>query len=306
MAADEVCGSCMDTHELDDAYRRAQSEANAAFGNDDLYVETLIENARHIEVQIFGDGDGTVSVIGDRDCSLQRRHQKIIEIAPAPNLKPDVRNDLHTAAKRLASASNYRSLGTFEFLVSDNRWYFIEANARLQVEHTITEAVTGIDLVKLQLRLATGEHIKPLDSVAQMGYAIQVRLNMETIDALGNTKPSAGTLNVFEMPTGPNVRIDTLGYAGYRTNSNFDSLLAKVIGSGETFEAACKRTQSALTDFRIDGVATNIDFLQTPLKVSNVQNVEFHTRFVDEHIQTLVETIASNAQQKKESLEGKD
>ena len=277
--------------ELDNAFERAQSEARAAFGDGSLYVESLIERARHIELQICGDGDGTVYTIGDRDCSLQRRHQKIVEIAPAPDLDSSVRDELYAAATRMAQDSKYRSLGTVEFLVRGDVWYFIEVNARLQVEHTITESVTGVDLVKLQLRLAIGERIDIFAHDLQCGFAIQARVNMETMDVSGSTKPSAGTLQIFEPPTGPNVRVDTFGYTGYQTNPNFDSLLAKVVASGESYKTACDRTIRALSDFRIEGVSTNIDFLLELLGDPRVQEVNFHTRLVDENVKSYVDKM---------------
>jgi acetyl/propionyl-CoA carboxylase alpha subunit len=207
---------------LPKAFTRAAAEAKAAFGNGALYAERLVRQARHIEVQVVGDGKGVVA-LGERECSLQRRSQKIVELAPSPGLKPALRKKIVDAAVAMARAVKYRSLGTFEFLVDGEAFFFIEANPRLQVEHTVTEEVWGVDLVQAQLRGVLPKAEGP------QGCAIQLRVNMETMTEDGSAKPGGGTLSVFEPPSGPGVRVDTYGYAGYRTNPNFDSLLAKVI-----------------------------------------------------------------------------
>ena len=278
---------------LVDAYARAASEAKAAFGDDTLYAEQLLDDARHIELQVFGDGTGNVKVIGDRDCSLQRRHQKILEIAPAPKLTDSLRNELWDAATRLATATKYRSLGTFEFLVCAEAFYFIEANARIQVEHTITEEAAGVDLVQAQLRLALGEKFEKLAIPLRSRYSIQSRVNMEVMNEDGSTKPTGGTLQRFDTPTGPNVRVDTYGYRGYTTNPNFDSLLAKVVCSGESFEAALNRSRRALSQFEIDGVATNRQFLIALLDDPCVRDMTIHTRFIDEQTPALLRSITN-------------
>ena len=254
-----------------EAYARCRSEAKAAFGNGAVYVEELIPRARHIEIQVVGDGCGGVSHLGERECSVQRRHQKIVEIAPSPQLSEALRSRIAAAAVRMAQAVGYRSLGTFEFLVdatADDRFVFIEANARLQVEHTVTEEVTGVDLVQSQLRIAGGECLADLgltqESVpAPRGYAIQSRVNLEQMQPDGTVRPAGGMLTVFEAPSGPGVRVDTYGCAGYATNPNFDSLLGKVIAASPSpdFGAAVKRSLRALDEFQIDGVETNIGFL---------------------------------------------
>jgi acetyl/propionyl-CoA carboxylase alpha subunit len=291
--------------EIADSFERAASEAGAAFGLADLYVEQLVRRARHVEVQVAADEAGAVSALGDRDCSLQRRHQKLVEIAPAPGLSPELRTALASAAVELAAAAGYRNLGTFEFLVEtggdEPGFYFIEANARLQVEHTVTEAVTGLDLVQMQLELARGRALgdlgcAPGEAPEARGYAVQARVNMETMSADGSTRPSGGVLSAFEPPTGPGVRVDTYGYAGYQTNPNFDSLLAKVIVHSPRGDAAgaVKRTVRSLADFRVEGVATNLGFLQALLGHADVLNGDVHTRFVDEQ---LAELVASSSEQ---------
>ena len=205
--------------EIADAFARASAEALSAFGNGALYAERLVSKARHIEIQIVGDGKGGVAALGERECTLQRRSQKIVELAPSPNLPEVLRKKIVAAAVTMAKSVSYRSLGTFEFLVEDNEFFFIEANPRLQVEHTVTEEVWGVDLVQAQLK-----GVLP-DIQGPRGAAIQLRINMETMTADGSAKPGGGTLTVFEPPSGPGVRVDTYGYAGYRTNPNFDSLL---------------------------------------------------------------------------------
>ncbi|WP_220347758.1 carboxyl transferase domain-containing protein [Alkalilimnicola ehrlichii] len=281
--------------ELASAYARCQAEAEAAFGNGALYAEQLIEYARHIEVQIVGDGTGAVSHLWERECSLQRRHQKLVEIAPSPSLSEPVRQQLIDASLRLASAARFRNLGTFEFLVDDADGYaFIEANPRLQVEHTVTEAVTGLDLVQIQLKLAAGATLDDLGLTQEQvppprGYAIQTRINLETLDERGGVTPSGGTLAAFEPPTGPGVRLDTFGYSGYTTSPHFDSLLAKLIvhTPSDDFKAAVTRAYRALNEFRIEGPATNIPFLLNLLKRPELADNAVHTRFIDDHIQAL-------------------
>ena len=290
--------------EIDAAFERCASEAEQAFGDPSLYVERWIPRARHIEVQVAGDADGAVTHFGERDCSVQRRHQKIIEIAPAPALHPDLRDRITAAAVRLAKASGYRNLGTFEFIVATDEdgeagdFWFIETNARLQVEHTVTEEVTGVDLVQLQLRLAAGESLADLglsqqDAPSPRGFAVQARVNMETMAADGSTRPSGGALTAFDIPSGPGVRTDTFGYAGYRTSPSFDSLLAKVVGFSPSpnLADALRRTSRALADFRIEGVATNVDLLQTILAHPDLAAGRVYTRFVDDHVAALVDPI---------------
>src|SRR5215475_1419064 len=276
--------------EIADAFARATAEAKAAFGNGALYAESLIEPARHIEVQIVGDGKGGIVALGERECSLQRRHQKIVELAPSPGLKPALRKKIVEAAVAMAKAAKYRSLGTFEFLLDDDGFYFIEANPRLQVEHTVTEEVWDVDLAKTQLRLAGGVTLAKTGIAAARprGFAIQLRVNMETMTADGSAKPGGGTLTVFEPPTGPGVRVDTYGYAGYRTNPNFDSLLAKVIVHSPSYEMALARAERALGGFRLEGAPSNLGFLRALIANEDVKADKVHTRFVDEHAKALI------------------
>ncbi len=288
--------------DLEAAYARCQSEATAAFGNGDVYVEQLIPRARHIEVQVVGDGSGAVSQLGERECSIQRRNQKLVEIAPSPGLSSGLRERLSSAAVRLAQEVHYASLGTFEFLVDAEQdgdsapFAFIEANARLQVEHTVTEEVTGVDLVKAQLRLAGGSSLADLGLTQERipeprGFAMQVRINMETIASDGTPRPSGGTLSAFEVPSGPGLRTDTFGYVGYTTSPSFDSLLAKLIGFSPSsdFSDVVTRTYRALCEFKIEGVATNIPFLQSLLRHPAFVKNQIYTRFVEDHGAELVQ-----------------
>ena len=287
--------------DIEQAYERCGSEAERAFGNGGLYVEELIPRARHIEVQLLGDELGGLIDFGERECSAQRRHQKVVETAPAPNLGPEVRQAIIDAALRLGGAAKYNSLGTFEFLVDagngaggDNgaagSFAFIETNARLQVEHTVTEAVTGVDLVQAQLRVARGESLADLgldkpDARRTRGFAIQARVNLETLDADGNVRPSSGVLAAYEPPSGPGVRVDGCGYAGYEANPAFDSLLAKVIAHSpsDDFAAAVKRTSRALDEFRIGGPSTNIPWLQSVLAHPDFEAGRLYTRWLDDN-----------------------
>ncbi|HEY5290122.1 MAG TPA: biotin carboxylase N-terminal domain-containing protein, partial [Caulobacteraceae bacterium] len=278
--------------EIAAAFASAGREALAAFGDNGLYAERLIERARHIEVQIAGDRTGVLAV-GERDCSLQRRHQKIVEIAPAPNLDETVRERLYDAAATIAAAVRYRNLGTIEFLldVESGDFAFIEANPRLQVEHTITEEVTGLDLVQTQIRLAAGETLAAIGLTATpppRGVAIQARVNLETLNADGTLTPSGGRLEAYEPPSGPGVRVDGYGWAGYATSPDFDSLIAKVIGSAPDLAQAAAKTARALAEFRIEGVETNISLLRALLARPEVLAGEATTRFIDEHAAELV------------------
>ena len=287
---------------LAEAWARCASEARAAFGSDALYVEELVAAARHIEIQVAGDGTGAVTQFGERECTLQRRHQKLMEIAPSPTLPSATRTALADAAVRMASAVRYSGLGTFEFLVDVRdpaRWVFIEVNPRLQVEHTVTEEVCGVDLVQLQLRLAGGDTLAALgmaqrDVPAPRGHAIQLRVNMEMMQPDGGALPSGGTLTAYEPPSGPGVRVDGFGYAGYRTSPSFDSLLAKLIvrTPGPDYAAAVARCARAAAEFRIEGVATNLPFLRTLLADAEVIANAVTTRWLDAHAAALVDAAA--------------
>ncbi len=290
-----------------DAYQRCQSEAELAFGLPDVYVEEFIPRARHIEVQIIGDGHGNAAHLYERECSVQRRYQKVVEVAPAPNLDPALRDRIIDAAVRFAGNEDYLSLGTFEFLVdvSDREgvqpFVFIEANARLQVEHTVTEAVTGVDLVQAQIRLAQGESLADLGltdpgRLQPRGYAIQARVNMESIREDGSVRPAGGLISVYEAPNGPGVRTDGFGYAGYQTSTAYDSLLAKVIchAPGPAFADAIARTERALSEFRIEGIGSNIPFLKNIISHPDFASGGVHTRWTDEKLTELARAPAND------------
>ena len=286
--------------ELASAFARCQSEAASAFGSSDLYVEQLIRRARHIEVQVIGDGI-EVAHLWERDCSLQRQRQKLIEFAPALNLDAGVRNRLLEAALTLARAANYSSLGTFEFLVDrdSNSFFFIEANPRLQVEHTVTEEVTGLNLVALQLRLADGAKLADVGlsggaGPEPRGMAMQLRINTETMQPDGSAKPGGGRLTSFEPPSGAGVRVDSYGYAGYTTNPSYDSLLAKLIvhASSGRVEDVTAKGYRALSEFQIEGAPTNIAFLQTLLQDDATRAGDFDTTYVEANAVRLAATGA--------------
>ncbi|MEC7974663.1 MAG: carboxyl transferase domain-containing protein [Pseudomonadota bacterium] len=299
-----------DSEQLEALFHRCQSEAEAAFGIADVYVEAFMAKARHVEVQIIGDEHGAVSNLGERECSAQRRNQKLVEIAPAPALDSGLRDRMIDAATTLAKQEGYQSLGTFEFLVNSSatgpEFVFIEANARLQVEHTVTEAVTGFDLVQSQIQVAMGASLASLglDKPAiPRGFAVQARVNMETLNADGSVWPGSGTLSAYQPPSGPGVRVDGFGYVGYETSTAFDSLLAKVIvaHNAPDFSAVCAKTVRALSEFRIEGVNTNIDFLMNVVDHADFKEGVIHTRWVDLNMAPLAEP--SDARQRYVSMQ---
>ena len=291
--------------DIPELYARCRSESMSAFGVDKVYAERLVNRARHIEVQIAGDGKNIVA-LGDRDCTIQRRFQKVVEIAPSPVLKTELRERIVNAAKTIASAVQYKNLGTFEFLVEESdsaeqsNFFFIEANPRLQVEHTITEEVTGVDLVALQIGLAQGLSfeklgINPSNPPEQKGYAIQVRVAAEMTDASGLTRPAKGILERFDPPTGPEIRVDTHAYNGYSPSPAFDTLLAKLIvsSSSDDFAIAVRRLRRSLTEFRVEGIQTNIDLLQAIVERDDFVSQSNHTRYLESILPELVERAAA-------------
>lgn len=270
------------------AYERCTSEAASAFGNGGIFAERYVTSARHIEVQIVGDGSGSVTHLWERDCTLQRRHQKIVEFAPALGLDPAVRMALLEASERMAEAVRYRGLATFEFLVGpENEHVFIEVNPRLQVEHTVTEAITGLDLVGLQLDVSSGASLADLGLTTApetTGQAVQLRVNTEVVGADGSTRPSGGTIERFELPGGPGVRTDTHGRVGYTISPSFDSLLAKVIihTSGTDSSNLLAKADRALSETHIEGVPTNVAFLRRLLARPEVRGGEVSTTTVED------------------------
>ncbi|HEY3799678.1 MAG TPA: carboxyl transferase domain-containing protein [Caulobacteraceae bacterium] len=289
--------------DLADAFERCASEAKAAFGDGGVYVEQFFPKARHVEVQIVGDGARAVH-LWDRECSLQRQRQKIIEIAPAIGVDPDIREALQAAAVGLAEAAHYKGVGTIEFLVNlaggEPAFAFIEANARLQVEHTVTEEITGLDLVALQLRIADGATLDDLglseeDAVpAPRGVALQARINLETMGADGQARPAGGLIAAYEPPSGPGVRVDGFGYGGYRTSARYDSLLAKLVVHAADLPGAASKAYRALGEFKLTGVSSNIGFLRALTHRLAAGETGVHTRFVEEHIAELAEAAAAD------------
>jgi acetyl/propionyl-CoA carboxylase alpha subunit len=285
--------------ELESAYARCRSEARNAFGTDEVYAEELLRSARHVEIQIVGDGSGVVVSLGERECTLQRRQQKLVEMAPSPSLATSLRSRLVEAAVKMASELRYKGLGTFEFLVGGDgdaaRFAFIEANPRLQVEHTVTEEVTGLDLVALQLRIAEGATLRELnleraEARQPRGIALQLRVNAEVLDADGTVRPSSGKLSVFDPPSGPGLRVDSHAYAGYSPSPAYDSLLAKVIvhsSSGRLDDVLAKARRS-LEETRIDGIETNLAFLSALLAHPDVVANRVTTRFVENHVSEIL------------------
>jgi acetyl-CoA carboxylase, biotin carboxylase subunit len=241
--------------------KSAQVEAQAAFGNAAVYLERCILKPRHVEIQVFGDSKGKVVHFGERDCSIQRRHQKLLEEAPSPALTPELRAAMGESAVRAAQSIDYVGAGTVEFLLDqDGSFYFMEMNTRIQVEHPVTEVTTGIDLVKEQIRVAAGEPLSAPDGAELRGHAIEFRINAEDPDR--NFAPSPGTIRTFHPPGGPGVRLDTHVYAGYTVPQYYDSLIAKLIVSGRDREEAIVRARHSLDQFIIEGIHTTLPFLR--------------------------------------------
>jgi acetyl-CoA carboxylase, biotin carboxylase subunit len=241
--------------ELEAAYRTASSEAQSAFGDGSLYVEKAVVGARHVEIQVLGDGEGGVLTLGERDCSIQRRHQKLVEESPSPAVTPEIRDDMQAAGQRACEALRYRGAGTMEFLLdAEGRFYFIEMNTRLQVEHPVTELVTGIDLAHAQLAVAAGEGL-PREGRADLnGHAIEFRINAE--DPAQDFRPAPGRISRFRPPLGPGVRVDTHVEEGYAIPPFYDSLIAKVIVWGADRGVAIARGRRALSELELEGVPT--------------------------------------------------
>jgi acetyl-CoA carboxylase biotin carboxylase subunit len=260
----------------------ARREAEAAFGDGNVYLEKLVEGARHIEFQILADSHGNVIHLGERECSLQRRHQKLLEEAPSPFLDDDLRQKMGAVAVKAAQAVNYINAGTIEFLVDkDKNFYFLEMNTRLQVEHPVTEMVTGIDIVAEQIRIARGRQLSyTQDDIRFNGHAIECRINAE--DPYNGFLPSTGRITHSLLPTGPGVRVDTGVYPGFEITPYYDPMIAKLIVWGETRAQAILRMRRALEEYRIVGVRTNIPFHQTLMDSHRFMGGQYDTRFVEE------------------------
>ena len=259
----------------------AQAEAAAAFGDGGVYLERYVPRPRHVEFQVFGDRHGRVVHLGERDCSIQRRHQKLIEEAPSPALDDRLRAEMGEAAVQAANAIGYVGAGTVEFLLAPSgEFYFIEMNTRIQVEHPVTEATTGLDLVKEQIRVAAGQPLSfPAEALVHRGHAIEFRVNAEDPDR--DFAPSPGEITTFHQPGGPGVRVDTHIYSGYRVPPYYDSLLAKLVVWGNTRQEAVARGREALESFVVEGIFTTIDYLSNITQDKAFQEGNVDTGFVD-------------------------
>jgi len=265
--------------ELENAYKTAQHEAGQAFVNPDVYIEKFVEQPHHIEVQVFGDRFGNAIHFGERDCSVQRRHQKLIEESPSPFVDDDLRKRICEAAIKGCKAVGYENAGTIEFLVDkDKNFYFMEMNTRIQVEHPVTEQVTGHDLVKLQLQVAAGGRL-PRTKIVQRGHSIECRINAE--DPVNNFRPSPGRITDFHMPGGFGVRVDTHCYSGYQVPPYYDSLIAKLVVYAQTREGAVSKMSSALEEFTIEGIKTTIPFHRQVMRNEKFQSGKFDTSFLE-------------------------
>ena len=261
---------------LEEAWRTARAEAKSAFGNDAVYIEKYLTTPRHIEVQVFGDGRGRAVHLGERDCSLQRRHQKVLEEAPSPVITPAIRERIGQTCAKAVADIKYSGAGTIEFLYENGEFYFIEMNTRLQVEHPVTETIYGVDLVKQQIRVAAGQEMTlRQEDLSIKGHAIEVRINAES---LPDFAPCPGTVSTYHAPGGLGVRVDSALYAGYTIPPFYDSLIAKLIVSGITRDAALARLHRALGELIVDGIDTTVPLFNALLAEKDVQtgNYDIH------------------------------
>jgi acetyl-CoA carboxylase biotin carboxylase subunit len=265
--------------EFENAWDSARQESGAAFGNDGLYLEKFVEDPRHIEIQVIGDQYGNICHLSERDCSIQRRHQKLTEEAPSPFMTPELRQKMGEAAIKGAKAVNYEGAGTVEFLVDKHRnFFFMEMNTRIQVEHPVTEEVINFDLIKEQIKVAAGIPISGKNYEPTM-HAIECRINAE--DPFNNFRPAPGKITHFHSPGGHGVRVDTHVYAGYQIPPNYDSMIAKLICVAQTREEAICTMERALSEFVIEGVKTTIPFHLKLMKDANFRAGNFTTKFMD-------------------------
>jgi len=272
-----------DKNELITSMQTAKSEAGAAFGNSDVYIEKFVLEPRHIEVQVMADAHGNVIHLGERDCSIQRRHQKLVEEALSPAVDDRTRRKLGDAAVKAAKAVDYEGAGTVEFIFDKNgKFYFMEMNTRVQVEHPVTEMITDVDIIKEQILVAAGEKLsKKQGEIKFRGHAIECRINAENHEK--NFMPSPGTIKTYLAPGGPGIRVDSHAYPGYKVQPHYDSLVAKLIAWGTTREEAIKRMERALDEYVIDGIHTTIPFHLKVLRNEAFKRGETTTKFIEEH-----------------------
>lgn len=270
------------SEEFEENFRLAQMESVSSFNDDTMYIEKYIEAPRHIEFQILGDSYGHVIHLGERDCSIQRRHQKVLEESPSPAMTEELRKKMGDTAIRAAKAVGYESAGTIEFLLDKNEnFYFMEMNTRIQVEHPVTESVTNVDLIKSQIRIASGEALNiRQEDVVFKGHAIECRINAENPEK--NFRPSPGKINHLHLPGGKGIRVDTAVYAGYTIPPYYDSMIAKVIVLGKSRNEAIKKMKSALSEFIVGGIDTNVDFQMEIMNNARFQSGDFSTDFIEQ------------------------
>jgi acetyl-CoA carboxylase biotin carboxylase subunit len=270
---------------LESAFRTASAEAETNFGEGGLYVERALVDARHVEIQVLGDGEGAVLTLGERDCSIQRRHQKLVEEAPSPAVSPDVREAMEGAARRACETLRYRGAGTIEFLLTESGFFFIEMNTRLQVEHPVTEVLTGVDLAREQLRISAGEGLRATGRAKLRGHALEFRINAE--DPARDFMPSPGRVTRFRPPLGPGVRVDTHVVEGYTIPPFYDSLVAKIIVWAEDRQAALGRARRALSEFELEGVATTRDLALDIVQNDDFVSGDYTTAFIQQAASSL-------------------
>ncbi|HEX7111548.1 MAG TPA: ATP-grasp domain-containing protein, partial [Mizugakiibacter sp.] len=267
---------------LGNAVVMTRQEAKAAFGNDQVYMEKFLEHPRHVEIQVLADGQGNAIHLGERDCSMQRRHQKVVEEAPAPGITAEQRAEIGRVCVEACLRIGYRGAGTFEFLYENGRFYFIEMNTRIQVEHPVTELITGVDLVREQLLIAGGEKLSiRQEDVTIDGHAIECRINAEDPDTF---LPSPGLVKLFHAPGGPGVRVDTHLYSGYRVPPNYDSMIGKLIVHGRDRATAIARMQIALAEMVVDGVKSNIPLQQRIMNDGGFQQGGMNIHYLEKRI----------------------
>ena len=283
-------------------FESATNESMKYFGRDEVFIEKYVENPRHIEIQVIADKYGNVLHLGERDCSIQRRHQKVIEIAPSPRLNHDTRKELYRIATKAMFKLGYESVGTVEFLVDEqNNIYFIEMNTRVQVEHPVTETITGVDIIQRMIEIAEGDKLQFLQEEVQFrGYAIEFRINAENPQK--NFMPGTGTVPKHLTPGGPGVRIDTSIYTGYKVPSNYDSMIGKLIVWSLTWEGAVKKAKRALDEFYIEGFPTNIPLHREIVRDEDFINGTFNTSYLDKKMQTFTLNSEENMKLEEEKI----